>query len=175
MKKGCIHFYIGNGKGKTTSAVGLALRASSHDMKVVYLEFHKNRNKWGKGETALLEKNGIRVYSFACECPLFNPDVKTDDLRQECLKGLEQIRSFFKEPCPDLLILDEVLHSVSMNLLKEEELIQILKNKPSGMELVLTGRQASANLMELADLITEMKEIKHYFSKGVPCKPGIEY
>lgn len=175
MKKGCIHFYIGNGKGKTTAAVGLALRAASHDLKVAYLEFHKNRNKWGPGETELLEKNGINIFPFACASPLFNPHIKPEELRQECLKGLKHVRSFYENPYYDLIILDELLHSVSMNLVTENELIDLLKNKPAEMHLVLTGRKTSPTLMEMADLITEMKEIKHYFSKGVPCKPGIEY
>lgn len=175
MKKGCIHFYIGNGKGKTTAAVGLALRASSHGLKVCYLEFHKNRAEWGPGETALLEKNGIAVFRFACESPLFNPGIDLNALRQECLKGVEHIQAFFTNPFYDLIILDEILHSVSLKLLSEEELIALLHSKPKSIEMVLTGRTASPQLMEMADLITEMKEIKHYFSEGIPCKPGIEY
>lgn len=175
MKKGCIHFYVGNGKGKTTAAVGLALRAASQGLKVAYLEFHKNRNKWGAGETELLEKNGVTVCRFACESPIFNPGVKPEKLRQECLKGIEHLQLFFKDDRYNLIILDELLHSVSMNLINEEELLGLMKNKPGNLDMVLTGREASPRLMEMADLITEMKEIKHYFSKGVPCKKGIEY
>lgn len=175
MKKGCIHFYIGNGKGKTTAAVGLALRAASHHLKVAYLEFHKNRGKWGPGETELLEKNGVTVCRFACESPIFNSGLDPEKLRQECLKGIEHIRIFFKDGRYNLIILDEILHSVSLNLIHEEELLDLLKNKPGDMDIVLTGREASPRLMETANLITEMKEIKHYFSKGVSCKKGIEY
>ena len=175
MKKGCIQVYTGNGKGKTTAAVGLAIRALSHDFKVCYIAFHKNPKRWGIGEQKTLEDLGADLYRFAPDTPFFNKKSSASSLRKDCLDGLKQIETLFKENKYDLMILDEINISLWKNLICPEELTELIKSKPKNLELVLTGRNVPQNVIELADLVTEMREVKHYYSKGISARKGIEW
>lgn len=175
MKKGLIQIYTGDGKGKTTSAVGLAVRAIGQGLKVCYIYFHKNPDKWGYAEQKILEKLGVKIFGFAKEHPFCDKKVSLESIRNECLKGLEFIKEIFRQKKYDILILDEVNISLRDGFLKEEEIINLLKMKPKSMELVLTGRGATKKLKEIADLVSEIKNIKHPFDKGIKGRKGIEY
>ncbi len=174
-KKGLIQVYTGDGKGKTTSAVGLAVRALGQGLKVGYIYFHKEPEKWGYGEHESLKKLGISVFCFAKKHPHFNKDIKNEEICKECLDGLEFIKKLYRENRYDLLILDEIIISLADGFLKEAEVLEILELKPENLELVLTGRGFPESLIEKVDLISEIKNIKHPYDKGINKRKGIEY
>jgi cob(I)alamin adenosyltransferase len=174
MEKGLIEVYTGDGKGKTTAVIGLACRAIGHNLKVCYIYFHKNPERWGYGEFKILEKIGIDVFGFAKEHPYFDKGEK-EKLREECLKGIEFIKKIYKEKKYDVIICDEILISLRDSFLKEEEIIKIMEEKPENVELVLTGRIATEKIIEKADLVSEIKKIKHPYDKGIKSREGIEY
>jgi cob(I)alamin adenosyltransferase len=174
MEKGLIEVYTGDGKGKTTAVIGLACRAIGHNLKVCYIYFHKNPERWGYGEFKILEKIGIDVFGFAKEHPYFDK-VEKEKLREECLKGIKFIKKIYKEKKYDVIICDEILISLRDGFLKEEEIIKIMEKKPENVELVLTGRIATEKIIEKADLVSEIKKIKHPYDKGIKSREGIEY
>ncbi len=173
--KGLIHIYTGDGKGKTTAAVGLSVRAISHGLKVCYIFFHKDPDKWGYGELKILKKLGIDVFGFAKKHPHFFENVNDEEMRQECLEALNFIRNINQQNEYDILILDEINISLRDGFLKEEEVLHLLNSKPENLEIVLTGRGCPMKLIEKADLVSEIKNIKHPFDKGIKGREGIEY
>jgi len=175
MQEGLIQIYTGAGKGKTTAAVGLAIRAIGHDLKVCWVYFHKVPNKWGYNELKVLEKLGSKVFGFAEKHPHFYKDVTNEELREECLKGVAFIEKLFKDDNFDLIVLDEIIISVRDGFLKEEELMNLLNKKPEKTELVLTGRGATDSMIEKADLVSKIDNIKHYYDIGIESRAGIEY
>ncbi len=174
-QKGLIQIYTGDGKGKTTAAVGLACRARSHKLKVCYIFFHKDCKKWGYGEHKALRKLGIKTYGYAKKHPHFYKTADREALGGECRKALKFIKRIYNKDIYDMLILDEILISVRDGFLKEEELLEILDLKPDGLELVLTGRGASKKIIKKADLVSWIKKIKHPYDKGIKSRKGIEY
>lgn len=175
MKNGLIQIFTGDGKGKTTAAVGLAIRASGHNLRVCYIYFHKDPEKWDYGEHRVLEKLGVDIFGFAKKHPHFYKEIDADNVREECLKGLELIRKIFQEKKYDILILDEINISVRDGFLKEEEVLDMLNSKPENLELVLTGRDAAQKIIERADLVSRIEKIKHPYDSGVKRRKGIEY
>lgn len=167
--------YTGDGKGKTTAAVGVAIRAIAHNLRVCYVYFHKDPDRWGSSEHGILKKNGIDVFGFAGKSPLFNKNADFGEIRERCLKGMDFIKELYRQNKYDLLILDEINISLRDGFLKTEEIMPLLTTKPAGLELVLTGRGATPELMELADLVSNIKKIKHPYDKGVKARKGIEY
>ncbi|MCM8786094.1 MAG: cob(I)yrinic acid a,c-diamide adenosyltransferase [Candidatus Omnitrophica bacterium] len=174
MRKGLIEVYTGDGKGKTTAAIGIALRAKSHNLNVCFIFFHKNPLKWKYGEFETIKKSGIDIFYFATKHPHFEK-VNKDDIRKECLEGLEFLKKIYKEKKYDMIILDEILISLRDGFLKEEEIIEIMEQKPENIELILTGRGATKKIIEKADYVSEIKKIKHPFDKGIKARKGIEY
>lgn len=174
-REGLIQVYSGEGKGKTTAAVGLCVRAIACKMKIIYIYFHKEPKRWAFGEHKILKKLGVKIFGFAGPHPYFNKSIANDSLRKDCLKALEFIKKVYREDKYDLLVLDEVLISLRDGFLKEEEILEILKLKPKKLELVLTGRGVSKGIIEKADLVSEIKKVKHPFEAGVNCRRGIEY
>ncbi|MCS7181099.1 MAG: cob(I)yrinic acid a,c-diamide adenosyltransferase [bacterium] len=174
MKKGLIEVYTGDGKGKTTSAIGLALRAKSHKLNVCFIYFHKNLKKWNYKEVEILKKNGIDVFTFAKKHP-FCEKTDIEKLRKECLEGLEFIKKIFNEKKYDVVICDEILISLRDGFLKEKEIIDIMEEKPKNIELILTGRGATKKIIKKADYVSEIKKIKHPYDKGIKARKGIEY
>jgi cob(I)alamin adenosyltransferase len=174
MEKGLIEVYTGDGKGKTTAVIGLACRATGHNLKVCYIYFHKNPERWGYGEFKILEKIGVDIFGFAKEHPHFDK-VEKEKLREECLKGIEFIKKIYKEKKYDVIICDEILISLRDGFLNEEEIIKIMEEKPENIELVLTGRYITKKIIEKADLVSEIKKIKHPYDKGIKSRKGIEF
>lgn len=173
--KGLIQVYTGEGKGKTTAALGLACRARGRGLKVCYVCFHKEPKKWGYGEQRILKKLGIKVKGLAKKHPRFFSGISTREIRKDCLKGLECIKGIIQKNKYDMLILDEILISLRDGFLKEEEILGILASKPKDLELVLTGRGASQKIIEKADLVSEIKKIKHPYDTGIKGRKGIEF
>ena len=175
MERGLIQIYTGDGKGKTTAAVGLAVRARGHSLRVCYVYFHKDPEKWEEGEFKILEKVDIDVFGFARKHPHFSRDVAPEDVRRECLNGLKFIKKLYQEEKYDIVILDEINISLRDGFLKEEEILEILEMKPEKLELVLTGRGATEKIVKKADLVSEIKKIKHPYDSGMQRRKGIEY
>jgi cob(I)alamin adenosyltransferase len=173
--EGLIHIYTGDGKGKTTAAVGLAVRARGHNLRVGYIYFHKEPEKWEYTEHRILTELGVDTFGFAKRHPHFFKDVTSDEIRQECLEGLGFIKKIYQENKYDLLILDEINISMRDGFLKEDDIVEILEAKPEGLELVLTGRGAPQGIIDRADLVSEIKAIKHPYDIGIQRRKGIEY
>ncbi|MBU4310239.1 cob(I)yrinic acid a,c-diamide adenosyltransferase [bacterium] len=174
-RKGLIQVYTGDGKGKTTVAVGLACRACGHNLKVCYVYFHKDPKIWEYGEHRTLRKLGVDTFGFAKKHPHFFKEIGPDEIRRECLEGLEFIKKVYQENKYDILILDEINISIRDGFLKEEEVLNILDSKPENLELILTGRGATEKIIEKADLVSQIKKIKHPYDFGVKRRKGIEY
>jgi cob(I)alamin adenosyltransferase len=173
MKKGLIEVYTGDGKGKTTAAVGLAVRALGRGLRVCYISFHKVPGV--SGELKILRKLGAGIFHFAPWHPSFRKGAGAERIRKECLAGLKFIEKAFARKKYDLVIIDEINISLRDGFLKEEEVGKIIRKKPAGMELVITGRGAPGFLLKAADLVSEIKKIKQPFDSGVKARKGIEY
>ncbi|MCX5713227.1 MAG: cob(I)yrinic acid a,c-diamide adenosyltransferase [Candidatus Omnitrophica bacterium] len=174
-RKGLIHIYTGNGKGKTTAALGLALRARGHDLKVAYVYFHKDPKRWDCGEHKSLKKLGVDVFGFAGKHPCFNKKLDLKKVREECQEGLKFVESIYKKNKYDLLILDEINISMRDGFLSKRELLNIMEKKPYRLELVLTGRGMIKDAAKKADLVSKIDNIKHPYDSGMPGRIGIEY
>ncbi|MDP2726744.1 MAG: cob(I)yrinic acid a,c-diamide adenosyltransferase [Dehalococcoidia bacterium] len=168
---GLVHLYTGDGKGKTTAALGLALRASGQGMRVCVLQFMKG-NKSG-GEHKFLKQWPAFEIVQPSQASCFSQS------RQERLATAQEAvslaRSYVKSDRYDLLILDEALTVVHRGLLSSIEILDLIASKPDELELVLTGRGASQEVIEVADLVTEMVAVKHPLASGVRARKGIEY
>ncbi len=169
--EGKIHLYTGNGKGKTTAAIGLAIRAAGANKTVYIAQFAKGMHY---SELNILRNiNGIIIRQFGQDCFIKNkPNQKDIKLAKS---GLIEIKKYISNNIINLLILDELCIALYYKLFKLEDLHEIFLQKNKGMEIVITGRYASEELIEIADLVTEMKEIKHYYNNGVFAREGIEY
>jgi cob(I)alamin adenosyltransferase len=172
MSAGLVHIYTGEGKGKTTASVGLAVRAKSRGLQVLYAQFMKEAE--GGGEAELLRKMDVEFVSYdKVLSTVFNPDADRDSIRKEALAALDSVKSKLAEF--DLAILDEFLYVVGEGLITEDEALSLVKEKPEAVELVLTGRGATKALIEAADHVTEMKDVKHPFQEGIGARRGIDY
>jgi len=168
-----IHIYTGNGKGKTTSAIGLAIRALGHSKKVCLIQFMKKNFVYGEIQF-LKNIPNIDIYQFGtAELVDINNPADIDFV--EAQNGLEKAKQVLSDANYDLVILDELNVVLYFRLLKIEQVIDIIKNANKGLELVITGRYANEKLLALADLITEMKEVRHYYKKGIKARKGIEF
>jgi len=174
-KKGLIQVYTGEGKGKTTAAVGLACRARGYNLKVCYIYFHKQPDRFGYGELKSLRKLGVNVFGFAKKHPHFYKKINSADIHKECLKGIKFIKRIFERDEYDLLILDEILISLRDGFLEEKELLDLFGFKPENLEIILTGRGATQKIIKKVDLVSEIKKIKHPFDYGIKGRKGIEY
>lgn len=172
---GLIHIYTGDGKGKTTAAVGLATRALGSGLKVVYCSFHKRPEKYGYTEIDSLKKLGARVFNFAKGHPHLDKSIDQNQIRREVPEAIQTLTQLLETESVDMLILDEILISVRDAYLDELVLIDFVKNKPSHTELVLTGRSATQNVMDLADYVSFVQKIKHPYDKGILSREGVEY
>jgi cob(I)alamin adenosyltransferase len=174
-EKGLIQVYTGDGKGKSTAAIGQAARAAGHGLKVGFASFFKDPKAFGYGEYKSLEKLGVKTFLFAKKHPHFYKELIPDDVCRECSEGLEFIKELFQDPSWDMLVLDEINIAVRDGFLKEEEVLDLLETKPEKLELVLTGRGATEKILEKADLVSEVREVKHPYSQGIKSREGIEY
>ena len=175
MKKGLIHIYTGTGKGKTTAAVGLATRALGQGFKVVYAHFMKRPDLYGYHEIDSLKKLGATIMGFTDGHPFFDKSLKAEDLKKQVADALVYISGYWQNSPPDLLIMDEILITVRDGFLDEANLITFIESKPESTELVLTGRGATAGLIEKANYVSEINKIKHPFDEGISSRKGIEF
>lgn len=169
--EGMVHVYTGDGKGKTTAAIGLAVRAAGRGLKVVMIQFMKGQVTYG--ELLPLKKLGIEVRQFGR--PDFvnpgNPDPLDVRMAQDALDFAEEV---IREGEHDMVILDEINVAAAWGLVDVRRCQDIIRSRPPHVEVVLTGRYAPDEFIDLADLVTEMKEVKHYYRKGISAREGIE-
>jgi cob(I)alamin adenosyltransferase len=174
---GKIQIYTGDGKGKTTASLGLAIRAIGSGLKVAIIYFDKGGDYYNERKILdTLEDKGLKYLAFGMPRMMdkrFRFENIPADL-VEAQKALKQAENFMKEDL-DMLILDEINTTVRTELLKIEEIINLVKQKPAELELILTGRYCPQEILEFADLITEMKPLKHYSDTGLDARKGIEY
>ncbi len=175
LKQGKVQIYTGAGKGKTTAAMGLALRAAGRGLRVFICQFMKGRPT---GEAILIKErlsDLIEIHQCGGERFITNRSSPPPQEVKRAEEALSLSRRALLSGSYDLVILDEINVALYFNLISEEKVLSLIKERPPGVELVLTGRMASSRLMEAADLVTEMREIKHYFAHGLQAREGIEY
>ncbi|MCT4593877.1 MAG: cob(I)yrinic acid a,c-diamide adenosyltransferase [Anaeromicrobium sp.] len=171
MSKGCIHVYTGNGKGKTTAALGIIMRAYGAGKKVFLGQFIKSM-EYSEIKTLKLLESHIKVKLFGNGCFLIR-EPNEDDIKS-AYEGIDYILNIYKENKYDIIILDEINIAIYLKLLKEKDVLKLIDEKPDNIELILTGRYAPDSIIKKADLVTEMKEIKHYYTQGIPNREGID-
>ncbi len=169
--KGYVQLYYGNGKGKTTAAMGLALRAAGCGLQVFIAQFVKGM-KYSELKSIEKLKDNITVKQYGRGC--FIRRQATDKDIQAARKGFSEVREIISSAKYDLVILDEITIAEYFKLISIEDILEIIASKPDRVELVLTGRKADGRIIEAADLVTEMVEVKHYYNQGIEARKGIE-
>ncbi|MDD3437490.1 MAG: cob(I)yrinic acid a,c-diamide adenosyltransferase [Candidatus Gastranaerophilales bacterium] len=175
---GYIQIYTGNGKGKTTASLGLAMRALGRKWKVLIIMFTKGGDNYGElasfknlseeiSNNLVIEQAGLDRIVYAAN--------KSDDDEKEIKKGWQIAKKAIENDEYQLIILDEINIAIDLKILDIDEVIKVLQNKPKDMEIVLTGRNAHPKAIEIAHLVSEIKPVKHYWNTGVVARKGIEY
>jgi cob(I)alamin adenosyltransferase len=171
--RGLVQVYTGNGKGKTTAALGLALRAAGHRFKVLIIQFLKGGIAYGELRAAKKLAPYLTLVSMGRKHFVNKNDPHPTDLRW-AEKGWELAKRSVHSQKYQVVILDEINVAVKYGMIPLPELLTLMKSKPENVELVLTGRWAKPEVLRRADLVTEMKEIKHYYQKGIESRIGID-
>lgn len=173
LERGLVQVYTGDGKGKTTAAIGLAMRALGNGLKVYMIQFMKGQIFYG--ELKIAEEYAPDFVIKQCGRPDFvnpkNPDSIDIKIANE---ALEHVRDILKRGEYDIVILDEINVALKFGLVRLKDVVELIKIKPAHVELILTGRYAHPEIIELADLVTEMKPVKHYYDRGIEAREGIE-
>jgi len=173
--KGFIHIYTGDGKGKTTAVIGLAVRAAGQGRKVAFLQFLKYGNFSCGEENILKTIKNIKFIKFNEESPIFNNKLKIKKLKLKAKEHILKSVKMINSGKFDLVILDEVTYHFKFRIFSVKEFFKKIKNRPYYVEVIITGRYPIKELINRADLVTEMKKIKHPFDKGIKAKKGIDY
>jgi cob(I)alamin adenosyltransferase len=173
LRMGLVQVYTGNGKGKTTAALGIALRAAGHRLRVLMIQFLKGGVAYGELESAKRLAPYLKIVPMGRECFVNKKDPDPVDARW-ARKGWDLAKRSVRSGKHPVVILDEINVAVAYGLVPLKELTALMKSKPAGVELILTGRYARPEVIRLADLVTEMKEKKHYYRKGIESRVGIE-
>lgn len=169
--KGYVHVYTGNGKGKTTAAFGLALRAAGAGMKVYIAQFAKCSDC---SELAAFRRfEGVVMVEQLGTGRFIHGTPSQEDVNA-AVAGLQRVRKVVMSGNYQVVVLDEVNIALSMGLIQVADVLGIIASRPPHIEMILTGRQALPEIIEAADLVTEMREVKHYYSRGVTARVGIE-
>jgi len=169
--KGYLQVYTGDGKGKTTAALGLAMRAAGAGLRVYVAQFVKGM-KYSELVTLQQLSDYITIKQYGRDCFIERSPQKEDI--QAAQAGLREAREIMGSGKYQVIILDEANIATYYNLFTVEDLLDFIRSKPEDVELVITGRRADPKILEEADLVTEMKEIKHYYRKGIQARDGIE-
>ena len=176
MSGGLTIVYTGKGKGKTTAALGLALRATGYDKKICMIQFIKGSWHYGEMDSTKKLEPGFEMVAvgkgFVGIIDDKSPKEDHEKVAKEAIKiSNEKIHSGKY----DIVILDEINYAVNLNLISVDDVLNLIKTKPQDIDLILTGNYAKDEVIEIADLVTEMKEIKHPFQKGIKAKKGIDF
>jgi len=175
--EGQIHVYHGNGKGKTTAGLGLAIRAAGQGKKVGIVYFDKGGTLYG--ERKILDQLKPKIKYWATGLVRFQPGKPfrfgmTEGDKKEVERGLGIVADLFKKKF-DVIIMDEINTCAGLKMVSQKKVLDLLKRKPKHTEIIMTGRNCPASFRKRADLVTEMKQEKHYFNKGIPARQGIEF
>lgn len=171
--KGLVEIFTGSGKGKTSTALGMVLRALGHGLRVHIIFFMKGNYPYGE-RNMLPQLTNVSFQSFGHEQFVDPQNVKSEE-REQAGEALQAARAAIASGKFDLVVLDEVNVAVAWKLIEVEDLLKLIEEKPQNVELILTGRYADQRLIERADLVTEMVEVKHPYQKGIKARKGIEY
>ena len=169
-ERGYIHIYTGNGKGKTTSALGLSLRAIGAGKKVFFGQFVKGM-KYSETKTVKYLPD-FEMKQFGKDCFIYNEPTE-EDIRL-AKKGLEEMENILSSGKYDIVVMDELNIALYYKLFTVEDVLKALEKREKHVEVIITGRYAPQELIDIADLVTEMREVKHYYSEGVQARKGIE-
>jgi cob(I)alamin adenosyltransferase len=172
-RRGLVEIFTGDGKGKTTAALGTAIRALGHGHKVHIIFFLKGNYPYGERHT-LSRLSNVTLASYGT-LKFIDPQNITGEERREAALALEDARQALISGKYDLVILDEINLAIHWKLIRLEEVVKLIRDKPDKVELILTGRLADPELVRLADLVTECKAVKHPYDAGTKARPGIEY
>lgn len=175
---GYIQVYTGNGKGKTTASLGLAMRALGRNWKVLIIMFTKGGNDYGElnsfTELSPAIKNNLKIIQAGLDRIVYKNNQNERD-KAEIRKGWELAKKAIKNHKYQLIILDEANIAIDLEILNVDEVVEVLKNKPDEIEIVLTGRNAHPKIIEIAHLVSEINPVKHYWDTGIAARKGIEY
>ena len=171
--KGYIQVYTGNGKGKTTASLGLAVRAAGHGLRTVIIQFMKGWIDYGELAGAAMLSPFVTIHQAGRDTFVNRTNPDPEDLRL-ARDGWELAKETILGGKADIVVLDEINCAVDFGLLPVAEVLDLLRKKPDGMEIVLTGRGAHEEIVAVADLVTEMREIKHYYARGIDARVGVE-
>ncbi len=175
-EKGLIIVYTGKGKGKTTAALGIALRAVGHGYKVGMIQFIKG--EWYYGEltsSKRLEPEFELIAAGRGFVGIIDDDHPIEDHQKAAKNAIEVAKQKIASGIYDIMILDEVNYAAKLNLISQQDILGVIAAKPEKTSLILTGNYVSEAIMDAADLVTEMKEIKHPYQKGIKAKKGIDF
>lgn len=177
-KHGYIQVYTGNGKGKTTASLGLALRALGRNWKVLLMMFLKGGNDYGEltsfQNLSPQIKDNLTIIQAGLDRIAYSNNINNSD-KKVVQAGWDLVKKSIRNNEYNLIIMDEANIAISLDLIKIEEVVEVLKNKPEEMEIVLTGRNANPKIIEIAHLVSEIKPVKHYWDTGISARKGIEY
>ena len=173
FNKGLVELYTGNGKGKTTAALGVVLRAVGHGLRVHVVYFMKGDTRYGEQEV-LSRLPGVSFARFG-QPGFVDPSNVKEEEKEEARKALAEARRAMVSGQYDLVVLDEVNVAAAWKLVPIEDVLHLIRDKPERVELIFTGRYAPAELVEAVDLVTEMVQVKHPFQKGIKARQGIDY
>lgn len=171
---GLLQIYTGDGKGKTTAALGLAFRAVGRGAKVRFFQFMKPPDSSGEHFSSVKLARDLEISPLGKKGWVFNRQPSREDIAL-AYQGLEEAKEALNSGHYDLVVMDELVVTIMLGLIKLGDVTEMLNNRPPEVELVITGRGAQPELLALADLVTEMKLIKHPFEKGIKARQGIEY
>ncbi len=172
--KGLVQVFTGDGKGKTTAALGTVLRAAGHNLKIFIVFFIKGSSSQGEYKT-LAGLPNVKFASFGLRQFIYKNNEVNPAEKAQAEAALEAAREAIKSGAYDLVVMDEIIVAVHFKLIEVEEVIQLIKDKPPHVEVILTGRKADSRLIEAADLVTEMVKIKHPYDSGIKARKGIEF
>lgn len=175
MKKGLIIVYTGNGKGKTTAAIGSALRAVGQGLYVLMLQFIKGTWNYGEIESIKRLEPDFKIQPLGKGFIHLSSKLDNKEVIENTSQSWERAKNEVLSDKYDMIILDEINYVIDYGLLPVEEMLALLENKPNRLHVILTGRNAHKKVIEKADLVTEMKEIKHPYSQGIKAQKGIEF
>ena len=164
----------GNGKGKTTSSIGQIVRALGHNQKVCLVQLFKGEDFYGE-QKILTKLKGLDFFSFAKKHPFCFKNITKEQIVEECKQAINKLKEIIKDNNYNLIVLEEFNIAIRDKFVEETLLIDIINQLNKKSNVVITGRGASSKLIEVADLVSEIKEVKHPYNKGIPAQEGIEY
>jgi cob(I)alamin adenosyltransferase len=174
LEKGLVSVFTGDGKGKTSTAIGIASRAAGHGLKIYFAFFLKAGNYVHGERKSLSLLDNVKFESFGCEGWVDKDNIRPEDIEQ-AKKGFNASRNAMLSGEYDVVIMDEINMAVNLGLISLDDMLKLIGEKPANVELILTGRYADAKVIQAADVVTEMLMIKHPYNSGIQARRGIDY